>query len=412
MDILLPLTAVLVTAITLALICAKLRIPSVIGYIMAGFLLNIPVFKSFIVAHNGIAQINFLGELGIIFLLFITGLEINLFKLRASKKEETLIALFSTIFSFFLGFLLMKLLGFNNITAFIVGATMSVTAEGTNAAVLMELNKLKTKIGTIILGSGILDDFFEVFFFSILIGMVHISIGSAEAMRELQLLPVKIGLFIVLIAVIAKIVLPFMIKFTKKEHTNLSTLSFVIIFFFLIASLSSFFGLGPVIGAFIAGVIVQRMLNDKTKRKKIIKEMNDFSYAFIIPFFFVKIGLNLNLNVLFNNFPFFLLILIVGVIGKLFGTLLVKPFTKLSVLQLYVIGWGMNSRGAMELVIAELARANGLISTEIYSVLVLMAIITTFMFPFVIKYYVKRYPRITEDSPEGASPDKKLLPAV
>ncbi|MBW2988599.1 cation:proton antiporter, partial [Candidatus Woesearchaeota archaeon] len=349
-----------------------------------------------LVDSGGMDYIGFLSNLGIIFLLFITGLEINIFELRASKKEEGLIAFFSAVLPFALGFLTMKLLGFSNLMAFVVGASISVTSEGTKAVILMEFNKLKSKLGTIMLGAGILDDFFEIGFLSALIIFTHTGIGSETAIRELQALPIKILLFIMIIVLLFKLVLPRLVKHAFARHSQLTTLSFIIVFFLIMASLSLYFGLGPIIGAFIAGVLVQMLIHNKRLKERIVREIKDFAYAVIIPFFFIQIGLNFNPEAILKTPVFFLILLIVAVIGKLFGSLMVKPFSKLRYLQLYLIGWGMNSRGAVGLVIAEMARSSGIISIPVYSTLVLVATITTLVFPFVLRYYLTRYPDIMD----------------
>jgi Kef-type K+ transport system membrane component KefB len=118
--------------------------------------------------------------------------------------------------------------------------------------------------------------------------------------------------------------------------------------------------------------------------------------AFVVPFFFVNVGLKFSIETLFVNIPLLIGTIAIAFIGKILGTLIVKPLSNLSLKQLYYVGWAMNSRGAAELVIALLALQFHLITLEIFSALVIMAIITTFTFPFVLARGIKRNPGLME----------------
>jgi Kef-type K+ transport system membrane component KefB len=130
--------------------------------------------------------------------------------------------------------------------------------------------------------------------------------------------------------------------------------------------------------------------------KRLISDLKTVTFGLIVPFFFVFVGLNFDFKAI-TAFPFlFVLILAVAITGKLVGALLSAFSAKLTFQQSMLIGWGMNSRGAVELVIAEVARQAGLIPIEIYSSIVAMAIITTIIFPIVLKFYMKKYRGIME----------------
>lgn len=114
----------------------------------------------------------------------------------------------------------------------------------------------------------------------------------------------------------------------------------------------------------------------------------------VVPFFFLSIGLNFEIEDLFLNPLVFFVILITATPGKIVGTMATKPFTNLKNRQLYLIGWGMNSRGAVELVIASIALP--LLPIEVFSSIVAMAIITTLVFPLILRYEIKKYPDIMD----------------
>ncbi|RJQ15813.1 cation:proton antiporter [Candidatus Woesearchaeota archaeon] len=391
MDPIFLVTICLILSLILAEVFNFFKSSIVIGMILAGVLLTIPQIHVAVITEQGLSFIDFLSSLGIIFLLFITGLQVDYEKLKESRKEEGLIAFFSAVVPFALGFIVSWLLGFELITCFVVGAALALTSEGTTIVVLNEVKKLRSKVGTIILGAGILDDVFEILFLSILVIIVQKGISS-----ELAAFPFKIVVFVMVVFIIFKLILPRLISHALKNDSKISSLGLVIVMCFFIASISTFLGFGPIIGAFIAGLILQLLIHKHTIKHKIIDEIQNFSFALIIPFFFINIGLHLDLSILQTNLWLVLIILAVAIAGKIIGALIVRPWSSLTTRQLYLVGWGMNSRGAVELVIAEVARTAGLISIEIYSVLVLMAVVTTFIFPFVLKLYIRKYPGIMD----------------
>lgn len=394
MDPLMIITICLITSLVLAELFNFLRTSAVIGLIFAGILLGIPPIKEALFGATGVEYVSFLANLGIVFLLLITGLEIDFNILKKSKKEEIWIAMMAAIIPFVLGFITSYyLLHFNFISSFIIGAALSMTAEGTKVVILMELNKLNSRIGTIMIGAGILDDIFEIITLSAVIILAHKGLTT-----QLLLLPVKILIFVVIIMLLFKIILPRITKYVFVKDSQVNSLGIIIVFTFLIASLSQYLELGPIIGAFIAGILLQMFIKHPKVKDHLKQQIKDLSFALIIPFFFISIGLNFDISSIFTDPYLFIIILIIATLGKMVGTLTAGIFLKktLTFKQLLLIGWGMNSRGAVELVIISIAKNAGFLSADLYSALVLVAVTTTFIFPFVLRYYVKKYPHIME----------------
>ncbi|MFP4423794.1 MAG: cation:proton antiporter [Candidatus Woesearchaeota archaeon] len=371
-------------------LCYRLGYPRILGPMITGIFLGFQPFKNFIEPFT--EQISFLSELAIVFLLLLAGLEINIRKLQKTSKDAILIAFFSALIPFVLGFSVTKLLysfgiittlvDQSNIVAAVVGACLSLTAEGTSLAMLIEMKALNTRVGALVLGSGILDDVFEITFLSALL----VFVSNSRSMIEFTIL---VFMFVVCIILIWKVV-PGLIKFIQKEDSRITTVSTIIVITLIIASLSSLFGLSPIIGAFIGGLIIQVSNKDKEDERRDIEELKTLSFSLIVPFFFINIGLNFDVASIFANPLVVFLIVIVGFASKILGSIIVTPITNLTLKQTYLIGWAMNSRGAMELVILELARQNNLITPEIYSAVVVMAILTTLVFPIMFSRIVKK----------------------
>jgi Kef-type K+ transport system membrane component KefB len=381
------ITVVLGTAFLFNELFKKLMLPPVVGQILGGLILGFPLLKTLVFQDSSATEIvDLMAVLGILFLLLLVGLELDVEKIRQSSRDAVLVSLFAAVVPLTLGFLLLRLLGYSVIASLVFGGALSVTAEGTTVKVLMDANALNTKLGAVIVSAGAIDDIFEVLFLS----MVTI-IGFGGSVFQLVYLPVEFVVFAVVVFLIFRLVSKVLQQIERTE-SDVELFSLVIIFVLVVASLSEALEMGYLLGALVAGFLLQ--ISMKRLKKKHEEEMVTttklITLAFVVPFFFVNIGLNFNYNYLIGNVPLLLLTIAIAFLGKIIGTLAVKPFSKMSPKQLYLVGWGMNSRGAVELVIALLALNHGLITQDVFSALVAMAIVTTLVFPFVLQREIKR----------------------
>lgn len=388
-SILVVISICLAVSLILSELFFRLKYPRVIGQILSGVLLGTPLF-SILFTEQTRTAISFLSELGVVFLLLLTGMEINLLMLKKSQRDVLLIAIASALLPFALGYFLGMWLGYTKIQALILGGSLSLTAEGTNLKVLIDMNLLNTKVGAIMLGAGITDDVFEVIFLASTLLLVN------QVATNIAVLPLLILLFILVVFVIVQFI-PKLIRFIHNEHNAIVRFSTMLVVALLVVSLSILLGLGEIIGAFIAGLIIQISNHYKAEEHELVSELQAMSFSLLVPFFFINIGLHFDIFSVFHNLTLTLLVLIVAIVGKVGGVFLVYPFTSLNVMQSWIIGWGMNSRAAVELVIVEIARASGIISTELYSAIVAMAVITTLLFPFIMKYHLKRNPHLMNE---------------
>lgn len=395
MEFFIIITIMLTVGLILADLFHYLKSSKMIGLMVAGIIMSLPFIKDNYYTPEISVFIKFMADLGMIFLLFISGLEINSKKLRKCGKDEILISFFAYITPFVVTLIVMLVLGSSFLLSLITGIALSITSTGAIAMVLMEYKKIKSKIGTILIGSGILDD---------LIGIISLFLVilffNGGGYNEFFLFILKIICFALIITLSFRSFLPRLTKHnlsrTQLLHDSGNVLSIVIILGFVIASLAILFGVGQVIGGFIAGFIIQKIIKNKKETEFIVQEIKDFSFALIIPFFFIYIGINFDLGSVLNDLFLFFILLFVAMFGKLFGTIMIKPFSGLKLKQLSLIGFGMNSRGMVELVILEVARNANIISLGIYSHLVLIAILTTFIFPFIIRFYLFKWPKIMD----------------
>ena len=330
MNLFLVLPILLIVLALFVLGVQKLKLPGVIGLILGGLVLGLPPVKEVLVEPHT-ELIFFLGDIGLLCLMFLAGFESSWKKIYHEKKDSLAISLFAALTPFVLGFVIFKVLGFSFITATVVGIGMSITAEATIAEILLETGKLKTRVGSAMMGAGIIDDIFGFLAFIFLTYLLGIQ---------------DPGGYVFLLVVIAVFFLGIGVRtFAKKEN-------------------------------------------------HLVQSIRKALMWLVVPFFFLSVGLHFDIGSLAISPLPLLLIVGVALVGKIGGSLLAKPFTDLSWKQLHLIGWAMNSRGAIEMALALIAFRVGLLSSEMYSGLIIMALVTTLIFPFVMNYLMKKDPKI------------------
>lgn len=331
MAVILVLIGTLLISAFFIFLAKFLRISSIIGLIGAGLIIGATGLGGWVL-DDQVSLILKLGDFGLVALMFLAGLEISW---REFCKEEGIafkISVFAFIFPALLGFVVFYLLGYSWSVALIVGICMSITAEATNAEILIELKKIKTKIGSLLLGAGIMDDLLGMLLFALISFLLAGSIATKELLM----------------------------------------LAFALVAFFI-------------------GVVVHHFIG---REKRLISLIEKAFMYLLIPFFFIAMGLNFDFHAL-RLTPWLLIgIIFIAIVGKIGGCLISRPFTHLKWKQLYLIGWGMNSRGAVELAIAFIAFKANLLDATLYSGLVVMALVTTMSFPFFMTRMIKADPKI------------------
>jgi Kef-type K+ transport system membrane component KefB len=373
-------------------IATHFRMPRTIGQLLAALILAIPWLHRVIFTPDALPVFSTLGDLGMILLLLLTGLTLNIKQFKSVGRDAVLIGTSAAAVSFLFGFglgLFILNIGFN--ASLVLGASLSVTAEGMTILFLTDLKKINTPVASAIIGGGVVDDIFEAVFLTMVIILTH----QAKSLGNLSLLPFKIIGFALLVY-IATLLIPKLIHPVEKEHTDSSLFSLTIIISLVAAIGAQWAGLGAMVGALIAGVIMQKSFlshYDELKEKHILET---FVFGFLIGFFFIHIGYSFDFTVFRTSPVLVIVVMLAALSGKILGTMIMKPFTRFSWKQMYLIGWAMNSRGVLELVLIQIALTNNLITKELYSAIVFMALSTTLIFPFVLKALIKRNPGIMD----------------
>jgi len=396
MEIFVLVPLILIVTFVMGLLFKRIGMPAVVGQILAGILLGIPFLRVFLFdSESSLVILDFLAYLGIIFLLFLAGLEIDIEKIRETSRESLMISLSSALVPFGLGFTFMMLVfpSYGWLTALVFGGAMMVTSEATKVKVLMDLNSLNTHLGAIMLAAGALDDIFEVLF----LALVAV-IGRGGGLIELAAIPVEIVVFVVVAFAFFKVASKVFRYLDRNGGNQAEIFSLVVIFIMVLSALSEGLGIGYLIGAITGGFILQIAMKSihERHRKDMIKVTELIALGFIVPFFFANVGINFEFDTIFSSIGLLVATVVIAFSGKILGCIAIKPFSRLTLKQLYYTGWAMNSRGAAELVIALAAKQLGLIPLEVFSALVAMSLITTLAFPPVLARAIRKNPGLMD----------------
>ena len=371
-NILLAIFAMFTAAKLLGLLAERWRVPTVIAELVAGILIGPEVLKLVAVQDWTTA----LAEVGAIILLFDVGLEQKLSSLVQVGKTALLVAVLGVVVPFFLGFGLLQLTQHSQIEAIFMGAAMVATSVGITARVLQELGVLRTLVATVILGAAVIDDILGMIVLAIVSSLSEgrvdwVEIGSVSA------LAVGFTIFVVLAG--RKVVRRFAPRMARLTVGN-PHFALALIICLGLSVLSQRIGMAAIIGAFLAGLVFS-----EEEFGPALKEKMHSVYEFLVPFFFVTMGMQMKLSVLGRGDILLLaaLITVLAILGKLVGC----------GLGAYSLGWrgviqvgvGMVPRGEVGIIVASIGLALHTISDEIYAVVIIMVLVTTLLAPPFLK---------------------------
>jgi Kef-type K+ transport system membrane component KefB len=391
-----PLAILILQILTIILIARlfgwimnKIGQPTVIGEIVAGIFLGpsllglfFPQFSNFLFPVDSLDNLQFLSQIGLILFMFIIGMELDVGILKRSAHDAIVVSHASIIFPYFLGVVLAYFLYQNfapdtiSFTAFalFIGIAMSITAFPVLARIIQERDLTKDHLGTLAITCAAVDDVTAWSLLAVVIAIVKAGdITSALITIILSILYVLFMLFVVkrLLNKIAQT------HFTR-ETVNKPILAVLFGILLLSSYMTEVIGIHALFGAFMAGVIIPA---NQSFRRVLAEKIEDFSLVFLLPLFFVFTGLRTQIGLLNNPDLWIvcLIIIAVAIAGKFLGSAIAAKFVGQSWRDSLVLGALMNTRGLMELVVLNIGYDLGVLTPEVFTMLVLMALITTFM---------------------------------
>lgn len=385
------LLLLLVLARIIGEICERFRQPAMIGEILAGIILGPSLLN---IIHRT-EEIKTISELGVFLLVIIAGLEINFDDILKSIKGKNIAISISAFFlPLFAGFLVGYCFGLEMMTTVFIGLCVSITALPVSVRILMDLGKINSEIGQRIISVAIFDDVLALTILGILINIkdTDMSLMSIITVSLTSLL--KLISFILILFLAYKTIS----KLARRENyleTKLNDLLDILkgkeslyalffVFVLIFATITESLGFHFIIGAFFAAMLINEKLVGKVHFKTFNKTTNGLAMGFLAPIFFAGIGLEFQFSSI-SNYWLLIVVLAVSFLSKIIGGFIGGKFAGMNNKFALTIGIGLNSRGIMELVIANIAYKSGLINIEIFSILVIMGIVTTLSTPILLK---------------------------
>jgi len=388
-EILLAITLFLLTAKLMGELVLRLNQPALLGELAAGIIIGPQLLGRFIFQTpvQNCETLSMISEIGAIFFFFIIGYnEIDLNQLKRIAKNSFVASVPNVLLSFSFGYIIGIFWDYSLLASLFIGLALSLTAIGVSARTLMDLGRLHTDYGMLILGVAIIDALRSLLTLSILLLFVHPeSIFSAQAIIVLVL---KFILFFFSAIVFKMFVLKPLTYLVSKFMIDEAKLAILIGVTLIFSYSAQIMGLHMIIGAFVAGIIFS--LQAEFKTKDLSFKVYGLSYGLFIPLFFAILGSKINFNALSQGGMLGIAIIVIAIgvklVGGYFGGLIIGYPSKKS----WVVGCGLIPRTGVELVVIAVALEVGLIDDRLFTSIVAMVAMTVFITPFLLKFAISK----------------------
>lgn len=372
---------ILVVGEILGVISQKLKMPKVLGFLISGVVIG-PSFLNIVQKSEPIEVI---AQIGVIFLMFLAGLETDIEQFKTAGKSSLLIAIGGIVLPLVLGAGATYFFTGNMSESIFVGVILTATSVAITVQTLNELKSLNTKAGINIIGAAIIDDILGIIILSIAIMLIAPSSGGSGA-AGIALIIGKILIFLIisglLLRFLPKIIEKFMASGEKERKTET-----LIVLTAGVAILFSIFveeklGIAAITGAYVVGLVIAMT----KERHTFFSKFSNVSTYLVSPVFFSSIGIAINLNILNGEvIAPIIVISIAAILSKIIGCGLCARLYGLEKRESLQIGVGMVSRGEVAIITATIGLNKGIITNQMYPTLLVIIIITTIITPLLLK---------------------------
>lgn len=384
----------------------RLHQPELVGQLTGGIILGVvvnhfsgtfPILAG--LTHNEVFQA--FTNLGIFFLMLLGGLEMHPRELGKASHKAFWIALAGLIVPLLagvgLGWIFIPDSEWKIAQVLFVGTTLAITAIPVAVKVLQDLDLLKTKLGQIIVSAALFDDIFGLILLGLLTGLLKS--GEIPGVIGFSLLLLKVVSFLGIACALGRWVLPFLASRLKKWWIDELEFTMLLLVGMGFALLAEAFGLHFILGVFLAGLFFTKRTIGTKVYKEVEGKVIAVSSGFFAPLFFASIGLHLDISAIWNIPLFVILLTVIAIATKLVGAGLAAKALGMTNRESAGIGVAMSARGAVELIIAGIAMEAGLFSKpepvpeiveNLFSAVVLMAVVTTLFMPIGLRWVFPR----------------------
>ena len=385
-QLLLVLAAVLLTTRSLSALAEKIGQPAILGELVGGILLGASALGIFDPNETGI---HMLAQLGLLILLFEIGLATDLRALTKVGGTAAVIAVGGVVLPFAIGYAALTAFGITGISAIVGAATLTATSIAISTRVLAELGFLHTQEGRVVLGAAVLDAIIGLVILSVI---ASFAAGTAiTAAGVVRATAIAFG-FVVITLLVGGYVVPPLFRAAKALRSPTTIAVLGLVFAFALAALAGLLGSSVIVGAFVAGVL----LNGIQQREDILGFAAPIG-SLLTPIFFASVGASIDLRALVEprTLLITMILLVAGVIGKLLAAYVPIWFKGNKAL----VGTAMLPRGEVELIVAQTGLTIGALDPSLFGAITVMVLLTTLLSPTLIQAVARRDPRARELMP-------------
>ena len=365
----LNLGIILLAANVGGVISKKFKQPAVLGQIIAGIILGIGIVEK----TEFVEQ---LGEIGVIFLMFIAGLETDVNELKESGKSSSLVALGGVLTPALFVTGGSYLITGDIISSLFMGIISTATSVSISVQTLREIGRLRTKQGVTILGAAIIDDIVGIILLTLVVGVVR-----PDASSGVLMVVSKIMVFFAITMVLGYIVTKILEKIGNKNSLDEKIVTYSIVICFMLAFVSEELGVAAITGAYFAGVVFSMT----EYRHKLSHEVNQLATLIFTPIFFISIGMGVDLVSAASAIGFGSVFIFLAALGKILGCGVGAKISGFNMKEAFQIGIGMIPRAEVAIIIANLGVKMGVVGQNMMASVILMVLVTTLITPSLLK---------------------------
>ena len=383
--VIISLAVLLFAAKLFAELFHRLKLPVVLGELLAGIIVG-PFTLGGLLLFEGEPivvldeTVRNIGEISAIVILFVAGLEITPREFWKGGAASFAVGTLGVILPFFVGFVVLTLLGLDALESMLVATALTATSIAISVQALTELGKMQTKEARLILGAAIVDDILAIAILSVVTTMVQTGDTTPEIMEIVILILQILGLFAALL-IGSILLIPKLLHVQRIWKSRGSIEGIVTASFFGAAGIAAFVGLSPIVGAFAVGMAVAST--------RLIKQVDEYAEKLLIifgPLFFAIIGAQVDLRgVNFNVLYLSGIVVAIAVTTKVIGCGLPSIIFLRDKTKAFRVGIGMISRGEVGLIVAGIGVSTGVLSSDIYTTVIIMVALTTIITPIWLK---------------------------
>ncbi|ASJ15257.1 cation:proton antiporter [Thermococcus radiotolerans] len=379
MDVFLELALILIVAKLFGYLTLRLGFPAALGQLIGGIIIG-PSLLGVVTYDEGVKLV---AELGVVMLLFLAGLETDIDEFKNVGISAFIVAILGVMIPFILGYVGALAWGYSDIQALFLGGILTATSVGLTTSILMEMKKLRSRVGTTILAAAVVDDVLGIIILTVLVAMN--TKGSVYPIDVLIILG-EVTLFFLLGLLLGSPAVKEALRVSERINLPETITAFAIAIMLIFAYIAEQFQLAGITGAYLAGLLIA----GSAEAREVTGKTLTIGYSLFIPVFLVSIGVETDIHVLAHIGAFAGLYAFLAIVGKIVGCGIGGLLTKFKGREAIQIGVGMVPRMEVALIMANIALREGVFDRGTFSIPVSMVIITTLVTPFFLKWAFSR----------------------